>query len=71
MREAENKVLDGFAWTDAERGFARIPVDQAMSLMLKKGFPVRPQPADTATATQRNFPADSSSGRTYERRTTQ
>jgi hypothetical protein len=68
MREAEDRLLGGFAWTDAKREFARIPIDQAVELMLKKGFPVRAQPVDAATATQRTLPSDSSSGRTYERR---
>lgn len=68
MREAEDRLLGGFAWTDAKREYARIPIDQAIDLMLKKGFPVRAQPVDAATATQRTLPSDSSSGRTFERR---
>jgi hypothetical protein len=68
MRNRENKLIDGFEWTDPERGTARMPVEEAMRLMLKKGFPVRPQPVDAATATQRTLPSDSSSGRMYERR---
>ena len=68
MLERENQLGGGFAWTDPERGVARIPVDEAMRLMLQKGFPVRPQPVDAATATQRTLPSDSSSGRVYERR---
>jgi hypothetical protein len=68
MRDRENTLADTLAWTDPERGTARVPVDEAMRLMLKKGFPMRPQPVDAATATQRTLPSDSSSGRMYERR---
>jgi hypothetical protein len=67
-QESDGQVLNTFGWTDEERGIARIPVDSAMNLMLRKGFPVRTQQADAATASQRTLPADSSSGRTYERR---
>jgi hypothetical protein len=69
MRDRENLLAGSSAWTDQERGVARIPVEEAMRLMLQKGFPVRPQPVDAATATQRTLPSDSSSGRLYERRT--
>jgi hypothetical protein len=68
IREGEDQVLNDYVITDQERGIARIPVDRAMTLMLQKGFPVRPQPVDAATATQRTLPSDSSSGRTLERR---
>jgi hypothetical protein len=68
MREKEEQALGGYAWTDQQRGRARIPAEAAMKIMVEKGFPVRTQPADAATATQRTLPADSSSGRTFERR---
>jgi hypothetical protein len=68
LRSAEDQLLTQPEWTDRERVAARIPVGDAMNLMLQKGFPVRSQPADAATAQQRTLPSDSSSGQTYERR---
>jgi hypothetical protein len=39
---SEDSVLRSYAWVDKKKGIARIPIDSAMELALKKGFPVRP-----------------------------
>ena len=51
-RAHEALVLNGYAWIDAERGIARIPIDRAMSLLAERGWPQpatgpRPQPEAT------------------------
>ena len=42
VRAAENQVLDTYGWVDQQKGTVRIPIDQAMDLVVKKGLPVRP-----------------------------
>lgn len=50
LRQAEEKVLGSYGWIDSRRGVVRIPVEQAMSLAVRRGFPVRgSQPADAPT----------------------
>jgi hypothetical protein len=41
VREAENKVLTTYGWVDRQKGVVRIPIAQAMDLLVKKGIPVR------------------------------
>lgn len=36
--------LNGYAWVDRRRGLARIPIDRAMQIMLRRGFPVERSP---------------------------
>jgi hypothetical protein len=43
FREQQEKEITGYGWVDQSKGVVRIPVDQAMDLLLKKGVPVRPQ----------------------------
>lgn len=77
FRLQEAAVLDGYGWVDRDRGTVRIPVSEAMRLVVERGLPSRPaDPAPTPGAgagagpmeTPGLIPADSSSGRTMERR---
>lgn len=34
----QNKILGNYGWVDPQAGIVRIPIDQAMSLLLQKGF---------------------------------
>jgi hypothetical protein len=65
FRRQENAVLNSYGWLDKEAGTVRIPIEQAMRLMLEPGLPSRPD----AAATPGMMPQDSSGGRTMERRT--
>jgi hypothetical protein len=48
IRDAENQVLSTYAWVDPKLGLVRIPIDQAIDLLAKKGLPSRtPPPAST------------------------
>jgi len=38
----QRNELDGYSWVDRQSGILRIPVERAMELLLKQGFPVRP-----------------------------
>ena len=41
FRRSEEAILHGYGWADETAGAARIPVERAKELLLKKGFPVR------------------------------
>ena len=41
FRTHEDAILHGYGWSDEAGGTARIPVERAKELLLKKGFPVR------------------------------
>jgi hypothetical protein len=83
FRQREEAVLERYGWVNKEAGVVRLPIEDAMRLAVERGFPVRaPQPAaapalpdgpaqpaaDTPHETPGLMPADSSAGRTMERR---
>lgn len=37
----QRNEIDGYSWVDRQNGIVRIPVERAMELLLKQGFPVR------------------------------
>src|SRR5579875_1217650 len=37
----QNQILNSYGWVDRKAGIVRIPIDQAMDLLLQKGLPVR------------------------------
>jgi len=39
--EQENKQLTTYGWVNAKSGVVRIPVDQAMKLLVERGLPAR------------------------------
>lgn len=41
FREAEEKILNSYAWVDRDAGMVRIPVDRAIELLAERGLPVR------------------------------
>jgi len=41
LRAEEERILTGYAWVDREQGIARVPIDEAMRLLLQSGLPVR------------------------------
>ena len=76
IRRQEAAALDGYAWVDRNAGTVRIPIAEAMRMVVERGLPSRPAasaqapPAatDVPMETPGLMPADSSSGRTMERR---
>ena len=76
FRMGEQNLLDRYGWMNRETGVVHIPIDQAMRLTLERG--VLQSTTPDAAATQANgvqpatvpglIPADSSAGRTMERR---
>ena len=43
IRAEEDRVLNGYAWVDPEKGVVRIPISRAMDVLAERGLPVRPQ----------------------------
>jgi hypothetical protein len=78
FRRDEESVLRNYRWIDRQGGRAQIPIAEAMRLTVERGLPARPpQPEPAAEPEQQParptlppglLPADSSSGRTLERR---
>jgi hypothetical protein len=63
----ERSRLTSYGWENKAAGTVHIPIAEAMRLTVERGLPV--QAADPAqTATLGMMPADSSSGRTMEKR---
>lgn len=65
FRTREDAVLHNYGWVDRNAGVVRIPVEEAMRLTVERGLPAR---AGAAAPAPMLMPADSSSGRTEERR---
>ena len=69
FRQREEGTLQNYGWIDRDAGRIQIPIAEAVRLTVERGLPTRPsQPEDAAPATAGQVPADSSSGRTMERR---
>ena len=41
LNASEDKILSTYGWVNKNAGIVRIPIDQAMELQMKRGFPVR------------------------------
>ena len=44
FREQEDHWLGTYGWTDKSAGLIRVPIEQAMELLLQRGLPVREAP---------------------------
>jgi hypothetical protein len=67
MRSDEEEILTGYGWVDPDKKIVRIPIEEAMDLVAKRGLPYKATPAGTASDGYRMIPEDSSSGRTLEK----
>lgn len=50
MHKSEDAALSSYGWVDPQAGIVRIPIDEAMRLVVERGLPVRgaePKPAAT------------------------
>jgi hypothetical protein len=41
LRAKQEGLLNGYGWVNKEGGVARIPIDEAMRMVVEKGLPVR------------------------------
>jgi hypothetical protein len=65
IRAGEEKILKGYGWVDQQKGVVRIPVEQAMDLLVKRGLPVRQQAASQDSAV--SMPTESGLGAPQEK----
>ncbi|MGE0592205.1 MAG: hypothetical protein AB7G23_11860 [Vicinamibacterales bacterium] len=63
-RILENEQLEGYGWVDREAGTVRIPIEEAMRLVVERGLPALEQASETPGL----MPADASAGATMVRR---
>jgi hypothetical protein len=80
FRQHEEAILKNYGWVNKEAGVVRMPITDAMRLAVERGLPARAQqqpasaeaaagkPAAEPQTTPGMMPADSSAGRTMERR---
>jgi hypothetical protein len=69
FRQREEGTLRSYGWIDREAGRIQIPIAEAMRLTVERGLPARVQQPDAPRhETPGLIPADSSAGRTMERR---
>jgi hypothetical protein len=67
LRQDEDTILNNFGWIDPNKGIVRIPIDQAIDIVARKGLPSKPSPAGLDNDGYRMLPSDASSGRTLEK----
>lgn len=48
MRAEEKAALESYGWVDRERGVARMPIDEAMKIVVQRGLPARAPDAGRA-----------------------
>ena len=45
LRAQEDELLNSYSWADKDAGTVRIPISEAMKLVVERGFPVQePKP---------------------------
>ncbi|MDQ6678519.1 MAG: hypothetical protein M3Z09_14630 [Acidobacteriota bacterium] len=69
FRAAEDEVLNHYHWLDASKATARIPIEDAIDIVARKGLPSKPFKGGEGVDEEgfRLLPEQSSSGRTSER----
>jgi hypothetical protein len=64
FRAAQTAYLHGYGWVDETTGIARVPIDKAKEMLLKKGLPVRSELAGPLEGTHVAAGGESNGGRT-------
>jgi hypothetical protein len=59
IREAEERTLRSYGWVDQSKGVVRVPIDQAMDLLVKRGLPTR---TSAPAASEVSMPTESGTG---------
>lgn len=63
VRAREDPILNSYGWVDQKKGIARIPIQQAITVLAQKGLPARPANAAPTSNEGRTIPSYTSSGR--------
>jgi hypothetical protein len=66
VRTEEEKMLSGYGWVDPQKGLVRMPIDQAIDVLAKRGLPSRAQ-APAAASGNVTVPTESSLGPKMQR----
>ena len=66
VRTEEEKMLTGYGWVDPQKGLVRIPIDQAIDVLAKRGLPSRTQPP-VSTVNDVTVPTESGLGPKVQR----
>jgi hypothetical protein len=64
FKAEQNAYLHGYGWIDQTGGVARVPIEKAKEMLLKKGLPVRPELAGDLEGTHVAAGGESNGGRT-------
>jgi hypothetical protein len=67
LRADEDAILNGYGWVDPAKNIVRIPIDEAIELVAKRGLPYKPSPTGSDNDGFRMIPEDSSGGKTLEK----
>jgi hypothetical protein len=59
FREEQEKSLETYAWENRSAGTARVPIEEAMELLVKKGVPVQAAPQAQPADLQKQAPEGS------------
>ncbi len=62
MQAAEDQILNGYGWIDAQHGVVRIPINRAMDLLAQRGLPARTTTAPQSAASNVTVPTESGLG---------
>ena len=68
FQRGEQELLETYGWMNKNAGVVHIPIEEAMRLTVRRGLPARTPEAGQPVETPGVIPADSSAGRTMERR---
>lgn len=50
LKARQEQQLHGYGWVDEANGVTRIPIEQAMRMIVERGLPARPAPSPTPAA---------------------
>ncbi len=56
FREEQQKSLETYAWENRSAGTVRVPIEEAMDLLVKKGLPVQGAPEAQSAETKKTAP---------------
>ena len=63
FRAEQSAFIHGYGWVDEKAGVARIPIEKAKELLLKRGLPVGPELGDALEGTHVAATGESNGGR--------
>jgi hypothetical protein len=59
FREEQEKSLETYAWENRSTGIVRVPIEEAMELLVKKGLPVQGAPESQPAEAKKQAPEGS------------